>query len=219
MLESAKTFRFGEFTLDGDRRLVLRGDDALPIPSKAFQLLELLLSRRPGAVSRQEIQDALWPESLVTDTTLATVVSHLRRALGETARDARLVRTVWGLGYAFDGEASEEPAGAPSPPRHVLVWGSRELPLQEGENVLGRDPDLVVAVVHPSVSRQHARVTVAGPKAAIEDLASKNGTFVEGERIVGRRPLRLGDRIRVGTVDLLYVDTVAAAASDTKTAR
>jgi DNA-binding winged helix-turn-helix (wHTH) protein len=219
MLESVRTFRFGEFTLDGGRRLLQRGEEVLRVPSKAFQLLELLLRRRPGAVSREEIQDALWPESLVTDTTLATVVFQLRRALGEKARDAHLVRTVWGLGYAFDGEASEEPAGGPSPPRHVLVWGSRELPLREGENVLGRDPDLKVAVVHPSVSREHARVTVAGPNAAIEDLASKNGTFVEGERIVGRRPLRQGDRVRVGTVDLLYVDTVAAAAGDTKTAR
>jgi DNA-binding winged helix-turn-helix (wHTH) protein len=211
--------RIGEFTYDGGRRLLLRQGEAVRLSSKAVQLLDLLLSRRPDAVSREEIQDVLWPESLVTETTLANLVTELRAALGETGRAPRLVRTVWGFGYAFDGDATDvTEAGTPSK-RHVLLWGSREFPLREGENVLGRDPDLSVPIVHPSVSREHARITVAGAQVEIEDLESKNGTFVAGDRLEGRRTLRSGETVTAGTVVLLYLDTRAAVGRETETAR
>ena len=156
--------RFGEFTCDGGRRQLLRQGEPVRVSTKAFQLLELLLARRPNAVSREEIQDALWPESLVTETTLANLVTEVRAVLGESGRETRLVRTAWGFGYAFDGEATELEGRLPAdgPGRHVLLWGDREFPLREGENVVGREPGLAVSVVHPSVSREHARITVNG---------------------------------------------------------
>jgi DNA-binding winged helix-turn-helix (wHTH) protein len=211
--------RFGEFTCDGGRRLLLRRDEPVRLSSKAVRLLELLIARRPGAVAREEIQDVVWPESLVTETTLANLVTEVRSALGETGRESRLVRTVRGLGYAFDGEATEATEEGPSPKRHVLLRGDRELPLREGENVLGRDPDLAVPVVHPSISREHPRITVTGAHVEIEDLGSKNGTFVAGERLEGRRTLRNGDAVTAGSAALVYLDTRAAAVGETETAR
>jgi DNA-binding winged helix-turn-helix (wHTH) protein len=211
--------RFGEFTCDGGRRLLLRQGEPVRLSSKALQLLELLLARRPDAVSREEIQDALWPESLVTETSLANLVTEVRSALGETGRENRLVRTAWGFGYAFDGDATEAPEAGPNPRRHVLLWGDREFPLREGENVLGRDPDLAVPVVHPSISRQHARINVSGGEVEIEDLGSKNGTLVSGDRLEGRRTLRSGDTVTAGNATLLYLDTRASAEGETETAR
>ena len=210
--------RFGELTFDGGRRLLLKRGETLHLSAKGFRLLELLLGRRPNAVSRDEIQDALWPDSLVTETTLANLVTEVRAALGETAHDARLIRTVWGFGYAFDGEATEEERTADGSPRHLLLWGDRELALRDGENLLGREPGLPVSVVHPSVSREHARITVSGDGIRIEDLGSKNGTFVAGSRLRGTRILRSGETVTVGRCTLLYLDRKAAAEDRTESA-
>lgn len=215
--------RFGDFSFDGGRRLLLWGEEPVRLSSKAVELLALLLARRPDAVSKEDIQDALWPESIVTETTVATLVTEIRAALGDPARAPKLLRTVFGYGYAFDGKVEDASGAAnaaegPAPSsRHVLVWGSRELALREGENLVGRDPDVAVPIVHPSVSRLHGRVTVSGDRVMFEDLGSKNGTFVRGEKIHGPTPLRTGDEVSIGTVSVLYLDRRAAAADKTDT--
>ena len=207
--------RFGPFSFDGGRRLLLRAGEPVRLSSKAVELLALLLARRPSAVSKEEIQDALWPDSLVTETTIATLVTEVRAALGDPARAPKLVRTVFGFGYAFDGETTEteeEPARG-----HVLVWGNVRLPLHEGENVLGRGPGVDVPVVHPSVSREHARITVRGDRVTVEDLGSKNGTFVRGVGIAGETPVRSGEEVSVGAIVLVYLDTRLALGGSTWT--
>jgi pSer/pThr/pTyr-binding forkhead associated (FHA) protein len=112
---------------------------------------------------------------------------------------------VYGFGYAFGGEASgDEPRRPPSGFVHRLLFKDREIELVEGENVLGRDPDLAVAIRDASVSRRHARILVAGASVRVEDLKSKNGTFVGGERVVDGALLTDGDELRVGSVTLAF---------------
>jgi pSer/pThr/pTyr-binding forkhead associated (FHA) protein len=72
--------------------------------------------------------------------------------------------------------------------------------LKEGEHLLGRDSDVAVWLESPSVSRHHARIRVSGSDATIEDLGSKNGTYLHGERIATSTPLADGDEIRLGSV-------------------
>jgi pSer/pThr/pTyr-binding forkhead associated (FHA) protein len=81
-----------------------------------------------------------------------------------------------------------------------LVSEGRRLPLAVGDNVIGRDPDGGIPVNSVTVSRRHARIVISGSDALIEDLDSKNGTFV-GQTPVST-PVRLkdGDEIRVGSV-------------------
>jgi pSer/pThr/pTyr-binding forkhead associated (FHA) protein len=87
--------------------------------------------------------------------------------------------------------------------------------LDEGEHVLGRDPDVEVCLDSPGVSRRHARITIAGDSATIEDLGSKNGTSVGDQRLDGSRSLGDGDTIRIGSVALTF--TVVRAPSSTET--
>jgi len=70
---------------------------------------------------------------------------------------------------------------------------------------VGRDPacDAVVDVQH--VSRRHAKVYQDGDAVYIRDLQSKNGTWVNGHRVVGRAPLSLGDEINLGLAAQLYL--------------
>jgi DNA-binding winged helix-turn-helix (wHTH) protein len=204
----------GTVTLDTDRRQVFRGAQPAHLSKKAFQLLALLVENRPRALSKDELQKALWPDTFVTDTSLTTLVSEVRSLLSETARDARLVRTVYGFGYAFEGAAV---ASAASVCR--LVWADREVPLEEGENILGRDPAARGSISDASMSRRHARITVRGDKAVLEDLKSKNGTWVNEERAKGVRSLADGDTIRLGLVRLVFRSALGSFTTTTKSLR
>ena len=203
----------GHVTLDTDRHQVLRGAEPLHLTTKAFQLLELLVENRPRALSRDEIQDALWPKTFVSDTSLTTLVNEIRTLLAESAREPRFIRTVHGYGYAFDGSVTPALASG-----FRLVWGEREVPLDEGENILGRDPAARGSIPDASLSRRHARITVRGNAATLEDLESKNGTFVGDQRVTEPVSLSDGDTVRLGLVRLVF-RAPGSFSTTTKTAR
>ncbi len=207
---------FDDFVLDRGTRQLLRGDEVRHLSPKAFDLLDLLLCHRPNVVAKPRIRARLWAGSYVTDSALASIVAEVRSALGEDAKKPRLLRTVYGVGYAFCGGARESGArSAPSPDPVVyrLLLEGREVALRLGENVLGRVEDGVAWIDAPTVSRRHARILVEDGRAVIEDLGSKNGTFVRGERISGPTRLAHGDVIRLGRVSV----TVRAVRADIST--
>ena len=84
------------------------------------------------------------------------------------------------------------------------MWAGGRAALADGDYVLGRDPDLELFLDADDVSRRHARITVAGTEAMIEDLNSKNGTFVSDRRLDSVRQLVAGDSIRIGSVRLMF---------------
>jgi FHA domain len=203
----------GSVTLDTDRHQVFRGADPVHLSTKAFQLLALLVENRPRAMSKDELQGALWPDTFVSDTSLTTLINEIRTQLDDSAREHRLIRTVHGFGYAFEG------AARPSPPSGCrLVWGEWDVPLQEGENILGRDTAARGSIPDASLSRRHARITVRDGIATLEDLESKNGTFVGEARVTGPTILSDGDAVRLGLVKLIF-RSAAGTESTTKTVR
>jgi len=174
-------FRFGNFTFDCASRLLLRDGVQLHLSPKAQQLLRRLLIARPCAVSREELYDSLWPETFVSETNLAGVVNEVRRALADDPRAPQYLRTVHGFGYAFCGDATASQLVA-SVSAFLLCEGRAHL-LQEGENMIGRAVGVPVMLANPSVSRFHARITLRGGEIWLEDLGSKNGTYVNGEAV------------------------------------
>jgi len=216
-LKDGPKLRFGDVTFDGERRLVLRGSRPVHLEPRAFRLLELLLTRRPRALSKAEILEAIWPDVVVTEGSLSALVKDLRKALGENARSPSYVRTVFGFGYAFEGTVHEVVPAAPSAQRHLLVWGGSEIRLSDGANVIGREPPAGIVIPHPSVSREHARIAVEGERALLEDLGSKNGTYRGGARVEAPTPLADGDELRFGAVRVSYRGPAAAGPADTET--
>jgi pSer/pThr/pTyr-binding forkhead associated (FHA) protein len=87
---------------------------------------------------------------------------------------------------------------------HWLVVSGRRIALREGENSVGRDPSSNVWLDSASVSRAHARIVIAQDSVSIEDCRSKNGTRVGDQRVSSTTALRDGDRLRFGTVSVLY---------------
>ena len=200
--------RFDHLLLDSAARQLLDGDREVRLAPKAFDLLELLIRARPRAISKQQLLGRLWPESAVSDGNLAGVVAELRAALGDEAKRPRHVRTVYGYGYAFCGEAVEEPSPSVVHVEEIprVIWEGRVVPLREGDNPLGRDPDAVVRIDVPGVSRQHARIVLREARATLEDLGSKNGSAIDEVELTPATPTPLpdGSRFRLGRVALTY---------------
>lgn len=209
---------FGEYVVDLGARQVFRAAEEIALSPKGFQLLELLVRRRPDAVSKEEIQKVLWPDTFVAETNLANLVNELRSAFGDEARQSHVIRTVHRFGYAFQVPARVLPTAAASGAAVAacrLSWGEREIPLGEGENMIGRDPDAAVCIDDVSVSRFHARILIDGSSAAIQDLGSKNGTFVHEARVAGSVPLRDGTDIRLGSVKMVFHRRETGAPTET----
>ncbi len=199
--------QFGDLALDTDRRQLLRGGTAMGLSPKAYALLELLVASRPKAVSKFDIHEALWPKTFVVESNLRALVTEVRAAVADDARRPRFIRTVFGFGYAFCGETSGTRDTSPRPPSgvvHMVTWGWNELDLEEGENVLGRDSDATIWIGDDSISRRHARIVVREGEAILEDLGSKNGTYLGSGRLTAPAPLKSGDEIRIGLVRMVY---------------
>lgn len=202
--------RFADFTLDwGARLLHSRGRGEIRLSPKAFDLLCLLVERRPAVVEKSELHNHIWPATFVVEANLNVLIAEIRRALGDDAKQSRFIRTAHGVGYAFSAEAVEldrapaDPGGA-GKARFWLLWNERALVLNDGDNIVGRDPQCDVWLDASGVSRRHARlhVTSANDAVLVEDLGSKNGTLVQNEAITKPTELTDGDVIQIGSVEL-----------------
>jgi DNA-binding winged helix-turn-helix (wHTH) protein len=208
---------FDEFVLDTGTRELSREGRRLDLTPKAFELLAILIAYRPRIVTKTDLQERLWPDRFVVDKNLANLVSEIRDALGDDPSNPRFVRTAHRIGYAFRHRGgTEDPRKRPGRGDariFRLMWDDQRLTLPEGEYVLGRDPDADVYLESPSVSRRHAIVRITGRDATIEDLGSRNGTFVGERRIDKVSTLENGDAIRAGTVVLTFSAVHAPAST------
>jgi DNA-binding winged helix-turn-helix (wHTH) protein len=196
--------RFGDCIFDSDTRELSRAGKPVHLAPKAFRLLELLVENRPRALAKEELLQKLWPKTYVSEGTLPGLAAEIRRAIGE-GPEGTVLRTVYGYGYAFSARAEKEKAEPPpAQGRYWLAWNETEIPLTNGENIIGRDPSANVRIDDSTISRRHARLVIADKRASIEDLGSKNGTLLRGRRV--NKPVRLsdGDVIAFGSVNLIF---------------
>lgn len=209
---------FGRFTLDSAARELRQDGRPCRLSPKAFDLLEWLIERRPAVATKAEILDRIWPGTFVEDANLSVLVADIRRVLEDDPKSPAFIRTVHGRGYAFCGrvdETADRPVAVTDAPacRCWLEWKSQSRPVAAGASVIGRDPACDVWLDAPGVSRRHARLSLAGDTATLEDLASTNGTFVGRQRLSSVWPLEDGDIIVLGTETLRFRMTSGAPAA------
>jgi hypothetical protein len=199
---------FGPFTVDARTRQLAEGSQVLHLSPKAFDLLLLLLERRPAVVPKGEIAARIWPGVTVSETSMGGLVKEIRRALRDDPARPAFIRTAHSVGYAFIGGAEGHPALRGTPDegsyRAWLAWNDRTFSLAAGENIIGRDPRCTVWVDASGVSRRHARIVVTGTESAIEDLGSRNGTAIRRTTVTTPRRLEDGDPIRLGATTLTF---------------
>ena len=95
------TYEFGSFSLDVDRRLLLKADQVVPLTSKVFDTLLVLIENRSRVVEKDELLKRIWPNTVVEERNLAVNISTLRKVLGENPESHEYIVTIPGRGYRF----------------------------------------------------------------------------------------------------------------------
>jgi DNA-binding winged helix-turn-helix (wHTH) protein/TolB-like protein/Tfp pilus assembly protein PilF len=151
---SSRVLEFGDFRIDERRRLLLRGDEVIPLTSKVFDTLLILVENRGRILEKEELMNLLWPSSHVEEGNLAVNVSHLRKALDETKNERRFILTIPGRGYRFVGEVRETLDG--NGDRQKTVKAIDDTPAREAPPVAPTRTTVEPAsVVSPPPSREH----------------------------------------------------------------
>jgi hypothetical protein len=124
---------------------------------------------------------------------------------GTQWRDDAIAARCTVSGYAFCAEPlPPDRAQAQGSPAARLVWDKGQVLLFPGRNVIGREADAAVRVDDRTISRHHAAIVIGGKTATVEDLDSKNGTFVNGQRVTSPVALRDGAVLEVGSVRMVF---------------
>jgi DNA-binding winged helix-turn-helix (wHTH) protein/pimeloyl-ACP methyl ester carboxylesterase len=149
--EALDTYRFGPFRLEIRERRLSRGDEVIPLRGKVFDTLSVLVENAGRLVTKQELLDAVWPETTVEENNLNHNVSVLRKALGERATGQHYIETVPRVGYRFAArvESVGPPAGSTVPPRAKVRQEIRYCTTSDGVRLayasIGSGPPLVKA--------------------------------------------------------------------------
>ena len=211
--------QFDDLTFDPDSRRLLAAGVEVRLSPKAFDLLALLIERRPHAVPKADIRQRLWPGTFVSESSIPSLISEVRLAIADHQRQPRLVRTLHAFGYAFeaaDGAPGVDAAGA-SAPAGWLVSPNARIPLATGPHVLGREGPGVIGLQSTAISRRHARIVIDEHGARVEDLGSKNGTYVNDRPVQGPTPITDGDQVRFASLPFTFRLAQPGGSTDTMT--
>jgi len=219
-----EVFHIGEWLVEPELNRIERKDETLHLEPKIMEVLVHLARHGPRVVTRQQLIDWVWNGDFITDNTLTHAIAEIRRALGDSASNPRYIETIHRRGYrvpmrVIDLDVQPFPTVEGSH-RFKVIFDHREIDLKEGENLIGRLPGASLRIESIQVSRRHARITVEGAHAFLEDLDSKNGTLLNDSPVHGRRPLFSGDRISLGggSIAMIFVENSSCVSTDTSNA-
>ena len=154
----------------------------------------------------------------MSESNLPTLISELRLAIGDRTRTRGFIRTLHARGYAFEAPevtTAAQPSLEGATPGRWLIGSTAEIALRAGENVLGREGSGVILLKSSTVSRRHVRIVIGTDTAVVDDLGSKNGTFVNDERVTRPTPIADGDQVRIGS--LMFTFRAALPSGSTET--
>ena len=101
-------FSFENYCLDADRRELKRGSELIAVGPKVFDLLLFLVQNREQVVTRDDLLKAVWDGRIVSESTLTSHINAVRKAIGDTGKEQRLIRTVSRRGLRFVGKIEEQ---------------------------------------------------------------------------------------------------------------
>src|SRR5690348_9327230 len=101
MLLANPHYRFGDFIVDTDQKVLLRQDKALPLTPKLFETLLILIENSGRIVQKEQFMERLWPHTFVEEANLTSNIQQLRKSLGDNARQPQYIETITKRGYRF----------------------------------------------------------------------------------------------------------------------
>ena len=99
---------FEDYAFDTDRRELWRGPDVVPTTPQVFDLLEYLIRSRNRVVSKDDLVNVIWKGRIVSDAALTTRLNAVRRAIGDSGEQQRLIKTFPRKGFRFVGGVHDE---------------------------------------------------------------------------------------------------------------
>ena len=201
-------FQLEEWHVEPGLGRMIRDQVVVTLRPRVMEAL-VLFAKNPGAVvSKRELVDTVWSSGFVAENTVVHCIKELRNALGDSAACPQYLETIPRRGYRLLAQVRPIETAPETESieraRYQLV-GQRWIGfLIDGENLIGRGGEARIVAPSVRVSRHHARIVVSGQSVTIEDLESKNGTFVSNRRVVEPTPIEDGDRVRIGDVSLRF---------------
>ena len=214
---------FGEHVLDPDRRELTRGSEAIAVGPQVFDLLVHLVRNRERVVSKDDLLDVVWCGRIVSESTLTSHINAVRKAIGDSGGEQRLVRTIARKGYRFVGEVRESDAAERADPaeRHEPLAQALALPDRPSIAVLpflnlsgdpqqeyfsdGITEDIIAALSRVQwffVIARNSSFTYKGRAVDEKQVARELGVRYVLEGSVRKA----GDRVRI-TGELIQADT------------
>ncbi len=198
-------FEFGEFRVDPGKRLLLRGRLPVPLTSKAFDTLFLLVTRQGQVLDKRELMETLWPDTAVEENNLNQNISAVRRALGELPGENRYIATVPGKGYCFTAEVRSRKAVATEPePEHIrlavlpfenLGGGPEREYLADG---LTEETIATIGQIDPEHVSVIGRTSMMAYKRQVKSVA-EIGSELDAQYLLESSIRAEGERLRVTT--------------------
>src|SRR5262245_26204161 len=120
-MPSSLQWVFGPFRLDPEHACLWRTAQAIPLPPKVFAVLHYLVTHPDRLISKDELLDAVWPETAVNEAVVRVAIGALRKVLGDMAQTPRYIATVPRRGYRFLASVAEDTGVVSSPTRPTTV--------------------------------------------------------------------------------------------------
>ena len=148
-MKTGKQVVFSPFRLDIVNRRLYRGDVVISLRPKSWAVLHYLIAHAGRSVTKDELLNAVWPETAVSDTVLKVCIRELREALGDDPKQPRFIETAHRFGYRFVAETATDnlPADLTSFIGRAREIGGSRTPAErvapadtDGRGRLGKDP-------------------------------------------------------------------------------
>jgi Tol biopolymer transport system component/DNA-binding winged helix-turn-helix (wHTH) protein len=150
---------FGEFRIDPERKMLYRGDSEIPLPPKVIETLIVLVENQGEIVSKTELMDKVWPDTVVEESNLSQHLYYLRKTFGNTSEGTPIIETLRRRGYRFNGLATKIGGSAPPERKAAPRFPSQNLSVRRHDNVLTvtdweAGPSLLASLARPGT--EHA---------------------------------------------------------------
>ena len=114
-------YEFADFRIEAGKRLLFRSGNPVPISSRAFDALFLLVTRHGQVLKKEDLMAVIWPDTVVEENNLNQIISTLRRTLGESRGANLFIATVSGKGYRFTAQVHTGKVGAQEELTHIRI--------------------------------------------------------------------------------------------------
>ena len=162
----ARIYEFGSFQLDADKGLLRRLDGTpVALTPRVWKTLLYMLEHHDAVLDKEQIMEAVWPDSIVEENNLTQAISKLRQIFGETPGSDRYIVTVAGRGYRFVAEVKEQTVDATAPARtekNMETAATTTLPSNQAEVAMASEPSALAKKKGWLMAAAVAAMVVAG---------------------------------------------------------